>query len=369
MGCASHPVRGLRVSAATSMFSSPTASAPTSTTRFTPTPRAEGRRGSCRAPRVYPEIKVLGPWVTPLQARRGQTKTLLALPQLLLALATCYNAPILPKLIGEPWDSSPFQVSSIHWDLVSNKCLTIITVSSVIWANPHVSCHAPRPPQCASAAPAGWRQLPACRPPSPIEVVAAHVNQPAAEDDLLIFQFIWVSYVTGWLPVEGPSLHGYLVLSGLPGASRSARHLFLLVQPSEFFYTEVQLWLQAEASATPVVRLRPTRFSLRRGFLFHDQASNSRTAHVFQVTGLWRSFVSVMRYVKHSRLARQDVLPLLTLRDVITGYRGAASAFTELRWKRWLLVVSRASQSFWTSSAATAVWPKPCEGEAMRPSP
>jgi len=172
------------------------------------------------APRVYLEIKVLGPWVTPLRVRRVQTITLVALPLLLLALATYYNATNLPMRIGEPWDYSPFQVSGNHRDIVSTKCLAIMTVSSVIWANPHVGCHAGRLLPCTSAAPAGWRQPPASRPPSPIEVVPANAMQPIAEDDLLMFPFMWDSYVTGWLPYEGPSLRGHQVQSWPPGGPR-----------------------------------------------------------------------------------------------------------------------------------------------------
>ena len=392
MGCASHRVLSRRVLAASSGLPSSTAPAAPSTTRATSAPLAKRRRGPCRPPRVSPEIKELAPWLTPLQAKRVQIKTRLAYSQLLLALAMWLNVTPFPKLNGEQWDSILVDFLEDQLDHDMTLSMAIKTVSAVLWANPHVGRPTARVLPCASAALAGWRVLqpPASRPPLPIECMTAIVLKLAAEGDLLMALFIWVSFETYWRPNEGLSLRGYQVLSGLPGGSGSARHLSFLVRPSEqetptktglfdvsinldlprqqflvplllevkrwagdsglmfpFAHMEARSRFQAAANAINVGSLRPTLYSLRHGGASHDRATNSRSAHDVQARGLWRSSNSVMRYEKHSRLARQlHALPAPTRHAVIASYHGAASAFTELFWKHWPAVASRASQSF-----------------------
>ena len=393
MGFTSHRVLSRQVLAASAAASS--ASRPAVAARAAamvqPAPQLKRRRGPCRPPRVSPEIRELAPWLTPLQAKRVQAKTRLAYSQLLLALATWLSVCTLPKLSGEHWDNILVDYLEEQLEHDMTLSMAIKSVSAVLWANPHVGRPTARALPCASAVLAGWRALqpPASRPPLPIECMAAIAVRMAAEGDLLMALFVWVSFETYWRPAEGLSLRGYQVLPGLQGGSGSTRHLSFLVRPSEqetptktglfdvsclldlprqqflvplllevkrragdsglmfpFSHMEARVQFQAAAEAVNVGGLRPTLYSLRHGGASHDRATNSRSAHDVQGRGLWKSSTSVMRYEKHSRLARQlHALPEATRRAVMAGYPGAAAVLTELFWRHWPDVASRAFQS------------------------
>ncbi|CAK0827740.1 unnamed protein product [Prorocentrum cordatum] len=209
----------------------------------------------------------------------------------LLALANWLSVVTLPKLNGEQWVA--ILVDYLEDQLGHDMTLSMVItqVSAALWANPHVGRPVARVLPCASVALAGWRVLrsPASWPPLPIECMAAIAVRLAAEGELLMTLFAWVSFETYRRPSE------QFLVPLLLQVKRWAGDSGLLLP---FFRVEAWVRFQAAPEAVIFGSLRPTLYGAS-----HDRATNSWSAHDVQARGLWKSSTLVMRYEKHSRLA------------------------------------------------------------------